>query len=258
MPARPGLPGPLTGRASHRGLGRRCLRSGIRVRRAAVRPAHRPLAAAALLGDAPRGAARRARSEVPNVGGKPLRHRRHEHVHRRLPLQQPQRLPTSDVRSRRQVDDDYGEWLDRLNVQASWWRLRLGLRLDAALYFHAPNADTVAATVEDQKRLIDAAAAADAKLAGRLRERLRERLLPRAALALPPRHLPVQALRRLLAARPRRDRGRLLRAARPRPRLQRRARSTSSRSTPPCAAPRSSPTTTSAPCSSAPPSSPAR
>jgi Family of unknown function (DUF6029) len=57
-----------------------------------------------------------------------------------------------------QDDDFYGEWLDRLNVQASWWRLRLGLRLDTALYYHTPNADTVAALVADQKLLIDEAA----------------------------------------------------------------------------------------------------
>lgn len=33
------------------------------------------------------------------------------------------------------VDDDYGEWLDRFNVQAGWWRLRLGFRLDVATFF---------------------------------------------------------------------------------------------------------------------------
>jgi hypothetical protein len=33
------------------------------------------------------------------------------------------------------VNDTYGESLDRLNVQAYWWRLRLGVRIDAATYF---------------------------------------------------------------------------------------------------------------------------
>lgn len=33
------------------------------------------------------------------------------------------------------VDDYYGEWINRLNVQASWWRFRVGVRLDSALYF---------------------------------------------------------------------------------------------------------------------------
>jgi hypothetical protein len=33
-----------------------------------------------------------------------------------------------------QIDDRYGEWLDRLNLQVSWWRLRFGLRFDAATY----------------------------------------------------------------------------------------------------------------------------
>lgn len=32
------------------------------------------------------------------------------------------------------VDDDFGEMLDRLNVQAFWWRLRAGIRLDSAIY----------------------------------------------------------------------------------------------------------------------------
>jgi hypothetical protein len=33
------------------------------------------------------------------------------------------------------VDDDYGEWINRLNVQASWWRFRVGIRVDSALFF---------------------------------------------------------------------------------------------------------------------------
>lgn len=32
------------------------------------------------------------------------------------------------------VDDSYAEWLDRLNIQATWWRLSLGIRLDATAY----------------------------------------------------------------------------------------------------------------------------
>jgi hypothetical protein len=32
------------------------------------------------------------------------------------------------------VDDNYGEWLDRFNVQLYYWRLRAGMRLDTALY----------------------------------------------------------------------------------------------------------------------------
>jgi len=31
------------------------------------------------------------------------------------------------------VDDDYGEWINRLNAQATWWRFRLGFRIDSAL-----------------------------------------------------------------------------------------------------------------------------
>ena len=58
-----------------------------------------------------------------------------------------------------QVDDDYGEFLDRLNIQASWWRLRLGMRLDTALYFHTLDRNGVAALVKEQTPAVDAAAA---------------------------------------------------------------------------------------------------
>jgi hypothetical protein len=33
------------------------------------------------------------------------------------------------------VDDYYGDWIDRLNIQASWWRFRLGIRIDSSVYF---------------------------------------------------------------------------------------------------------------------------
>jgi hypothetical protein len=32
------------------------------------------------------------------------------------------------------VDDQYGEWLDRFNLQLSYWRFRLGVRIDTAAY----------------------------------------------------------------------------------------------------------------------------
>ena len=41
------------------------------------------------------------------------------------------------------LDDDYGEWLDRLNIQASWWKLRLGVRIDAATFFATPTAERI-------------------------------------------------------------------------------------------------------------------
>jgi hypothetical protein len=36
-------------------------------------------------------------------------------------------------------DDKYGEWLDRLNVQLFWWRLRAGVRVDTATYGGMPS-----------------------------------------------------------------------------------------------------------------------
>lgn len=38
------------------------------------------------------------------------------------------------------LDDDYGEWLDRLNIQVSWWKLRAGVRIDGATFFATPTA----------------------------------------------------------------------------------------------------------------------
>jgi hypothetical protein len=48
------------------------------------------------------------------------------------------------------LDDNYGEWLDRLNFQTSWWRFRLGFRLDVATFFAKTTRDEARelATVE--------------------------------------------------------------------------------------------------------------
>jgi hypothetical protein len=70
-------------------------------------------------------------AEVPNVGGKPLlvdvtnTGIFNYHFDNR-------NFKASDIST--QVDDNYAEWLDRFNVQLSWWRLRLGLRLDGAAF----------------------------------------------------------------------------------------------------------------------------
>ena len=37
------------------------------------------------------------------------------------------------------LDDNYGEWIDRFNLQVTWWRLQLGVRIDAATYFATPS-----------------------------------------------------------------------------------------------------------------------
>ncbi|AKT43379.1 hypothetical protein [Chondromyces crocatus] len=39
----------------------------------------------------------------------------------------------------RYVDDEFGEWIDRFNVQLLWWRFQLGVRIDAATYFIVPS-----------------------------------------------------------------------------------------------------------------------
>ncbi|EYF05871.1 hypothetical protein [Chondromyces apiculatus] len=39
----------------------------------------------------------------------------------------------------RYVDDQFGEWIDRFNLQFFWWRLQLGVRVDTATYFITPS-----------------------------------------------------------------------------------------------------------------------
>lgn len=57
-----------------------------------------------------------------------------------------------------QANDDYGEWLDRLNIQATWWRFRVGVRVDSALFFLTPTRDDIVATVADQRPILEAEA----------------------------------------------------------------------------------------------------
>ena len=118
-----------------------------------MRSAIRRIVALSLVTPALLHGARADAVEVPNVGGKPLlidvtntsvwayRFNNRNDADRDLPL--------------KQVDDFYFEWLDRFNVQASWWRFRLGVRIDAAVFRHGLSRDGVAALVADQKPAID-------------------------------------------------------------------------------------------------------
>jgi hypothetical protein len=47
------------------------------------------------------------------------------------------------------LDDKYGEWLNRLNVQVGYWRFRAGVRLDTAMYFNVLPFDDVPAKVDE-------------------------------------------------------------------------------------------------------------
>jgi hypothetical protein len=42
------------------------------------------------------------------------------------------------------IDDNYGEWLNRFNVTASWKSFQAGVRLDTATYFHRPKLEACA------------------------------------------------------------------------------------------------------------------
>jgi hypothetical protein len=48
-----------------------------------------------------------------------------------------------------QLDDHYGEMVDRLNLQLGWWRLRFGARLDSVLYFEQPDLEEARALAGD-------------------------------------------------------------------------------------------------------------
>ncbi len=50
---------------------------------------------------------------------------------------------TADNKVNTVLDDNYGEWLDRLNIQASYWKLRIGVRIDAATFFAKPDAERI-------------------------------------------------------------------------------------------------------------------
>ncbi|MFT3767052.1 MAG: hypothetical protein QM820_16260 [Minicystis sp.] len=93
--------------------------------------------------------------EVPNVGGKPLLI---DVTNTAVLDYRFNNRNDADIDYNREVDDFYGEWLDRFNVQASWWRFRLGVRLDAALFFHTLSRDDIAARAADKKPIFDALA----------------------------------------------------------------------------------------------------
>ncbi|MCC6553029.1 MAG: hypothetical protein IT372_08410 [Polyangiaceae bacterium] len=73
--------------------------------------------------------------EIPNVGGEPMS----IDVTNTAIVGYHFDNRNDDIRyAARYLDDDYGDWVDRFNVQLSWWRLQLGVRIDAATYFATP------------------------------------------------------------------------------------------------------------------------
>jgi hypothetical protein len=94
--------------------------------------------------------------ETPNVGGQPVVI---DITNTAVTTYHFNNRNDSDLNPPTQVDDNYGEFLDRLNVQASWGSFRLGVRLDTAVYFHTLDRNGVAALVKDQTPAINAAAA---------------------------------------------------------------------------------------------------
>ena len=117
-----------------------------------MRSASRRLAAALplLLGTVV--SARTEAIEVPSVGGKPLSI---DVTNTAVFDYRFNNRNDGDLDIPRQVDDFYGEWLDRLNVQATWWRFRLGVRVDAAVFWNVLTRDQIADMVAGELRLPD-------------------------------------------------------------------------------------------------------
>jgi hypothetical protein len=113
-----------------------------------VRPAIRRLAAAAIPLVTLLTAGGAGAVEVPNVGGRPLQI---DVTNTTVVDYHFNNRNDGDGSVGPQLDDFYGEWLDRLNVQASYWRLRLGVRLDSAVFFHTPSRADVESLIADQK-----------------------------------------------------------------------------------------------------------
>lgn len=93
--------------------------------------------------------------ETPNVGGKPILI---DITNTAVTAYHFNNRNDANLDPSKQVDDHYGELLDRLNVQASWWRLRLGVRLDTSVYFHTLDRGGVAALIHDETPAIIGAA----------------------------------------------------------------------------------------------------
>ncbi len=93
-------------------------------------------------------AAPAAAIDVPNVGGKPMAV---DIVNTAAAVYHFDNRNDDPRYASRYLDDHYGEILDRLDAQISWWRLQLGARIDAALYVGRP-----AATSADlQQKILD-------------------------------------------------------------------------------------------------------
>ena len=71
--------------------------------------------------------------EVPNVGGETLNVDLTNTSILAYHFDNRNSLPTKPETL---VDDHYGEWIDRFNLQLNWWRLSAGVRVDGAYYFH--------------------------------------------------------------------------------------------------------------------------
>ena len=49
-----------------------------------------------------------------------------------------------DNRNNSGIDDNWGTWINRLNLQAQWYRFVLGMRLDSSLFFSTPDPNDLA------------------------------------------------------------------------------------------------------------------
>ncbi|NUQ78211.1 MAG: hypothetical protein HUU21_32170 [Polyangiaceae bacterium] len=75
------------------------------------------------------------------------------------------------------VDDNYGEWLDRLNVQVGWWRLRFGLRLDVATFMGATAPEDALPLAREKMLPPNASGQDETDAANKIRRELNTRFL---------------------------------------------------------------------------------
>jgi hypothetical protein len=99
-----------------------------------VRPRLRRLIVAALFALGSTSLQRTAAAfEVPNVGGETLNV---DLTNTSVLAYHFDNRNTVPTKPETLVDDYYGEWINRFNLQLNWWRFQAGIRIDGASYFH--------------------------------------------------------------------------------------------------------------------------
>ena len=57
---------------------------------------------------------------------------------------------TGTLKPEEHVDDNYGEWINRLYLRSYYWKFSLGVRLDSAVYFNTLDREDIQQLVIDE------------------------------------------------------------------------------------------------------------